>query len=97
MRITRIEPGDDVAVEIRRGNGSAPMTQPPRLFARYEIIIRAYEAALAGRDPGSVDIGELLPVIHRLVPGVEDDEIVGALRWSARQDQREAEPLTWWG
>jgi hypothetical protein len=64
-----------------------------RLFARSETIIAAWKAALAGRDPAVVDILDLLPAIYAAVPNVSDDEIVDALSWSARQDEREARAL----
>ena len=60
---------------------------------RFERIERAYTAALAGRDPGSVSIVDLLPAIFAAVPDTTAEEIVEALRWSARKDLREADKL----
>jgi hypothetical protein len=60
---------------------------------RFQRINAAYETALAGRDPNTVSILDLLPVIHDAVPNTSDDEIVDALRWSAEQYKREAEQL----
>lgn len=72
-----------------------------RLFERYEAIIRAYTAALDGRDPTTVDILDLLPLIDAAVPDATPAEIAAALRWiqghsvpvSARQTFREADRL----
>jgi hypothetical protein len=60
---------------------------------RRGMIIAAYVAALDGRDPSTVSILDLLPGIHERVPRVSNDEIIGALEWSARQNKREAEAL----
>jgi len=62
-------------------------------FARFERIERAYTAALAGRDPAGVNVRTLLPKIFELVPDTSVEEIVAALRWSARKDMREADKL----
>jgi hypothetical protein len=64
-----------------------------RLFARYEAIIAAYAAALDGRDPSTVSILDLLPGVYERVPGVTNHEIAAALKWSARQKEREAATL----
>ena len=65
-----------------------------RLHERYEHIERAYLAALNGRDPELVNIVDLLPAIYAAVPDTTTEEIVAALRWSARQDHlREADRL----
>jgi hypothetical protein len=63
------------------------------MSTRYSMIIAAYETALAGRDPQTVDILELLPAIADAVPNTNDEEIVDALRWSADGHMREAEEL----
>jgi hypothetical protein len=63
------------------------------MSTRYSVIIAAYETALAGRDPETVDILELLPAIVDAVPDTNDEEIVDALRWSADGHMREAEEL----
>jgi hypothetical protein len=62
-------------------------------FERFEQIERAYAAALAGRDPESVNIVELLPAIFAAVPDTSTQEIADALRWSARKDLRAADKL----
>lgn len=64
-----------------------------RLFERYEAIIRAYAAALDGRDPATVNILDILPLIDAAVPDAMPAEIAAALRWSARQNFREADRL----
>jgi hypothetical protein len=61
--------------------------------ARYEAIIAGYEAELDGRDPSTVSILDLLPGIYARVPNVSNDEIVAALRWSARKKLREADSI----
>jgi hypothetical protein len=50
-----------------------------RLFNRYETIIAAYTAALAGRDPNDVHILDLQPAIYGALPEVTDEEILDAL------------------
>jgi hypothetical protein len=57
------------------------------------MIIAAYDTALAGRDPQTVDILELLPAIVDAAPNTNDEEIVDALRWSAHGHMQEAEEL----
>jgi hypothetical protein len=64
-----------------------------RLHDRYQRIERAYVAALAGRDPATVSIMDLLPAIFSAVPDATTMEIAEALRWSARKDLREADTL----
>jgi hypothetical protein len=64
-----------------------------RLHARFAQIEAAYTQALAGRDPASVNVRTLLPKIFELVPDTSVEEIVAALRWSARKDLREADKL----
>ena len=64
-----------------------------RVHQRFEQIERAYVAALAGRDPASVNIRTLLPEIFRLVPDTSVEEVVAMLRWSARKSFREADAL----
>src|SRR5271157_1487303 len=56
-------------------------------------ILEAYEAALADRDPRTVDIFDLLPVIYAAVPNASDGDIVAALRWGAEAKSREADAL----
>ena len=70
---------------------------PISLFARNEQIIRAYEEALDGRDAADVSVFDLAPHIFASVPGVTIKEIVDALRWSARQCEREADALERFG
>jgi hypothetical protein len=60
---------------------------------RQRSIVGAYEAALGGRDPGSVSVFDLLPAIYAAVPRVNDDEIVTALRVSAAENLIEADEL----
>src|ERR1700757_4767897 len=48
---------------------------------RYRVIMDAYEVALAGRDPSSVRIEDLLPTIFDALPGVTIPEVCAALRW----------------
>ena len=64
-----------------------------KLNERFERIERVYHAALAGRDPESVSVFDLLPAIFAAVPDTTTQEIAGALRWSARKDLREADKL----
>jgi hypothetical protein len=64
-----------------------------KLHERFERIERAYVAALGGRDPVSVNVLDLLPAIFAAVPDTSPQEIVEALRWSARKDLREADKL----
>lgn len=64
-----------------------------KLNERFERIERAYLEALAGRDPESVDVVQLLPAIFDAVPDTTINEIVDALRWSARKCFREADRL----
>jgi hypothetical protein len=73
-----------------RGRTDAPIT---KLHERFERIERAYVAALAGRDPESVNVIDLLPTIFAAVPDTNAQEIADALRWSARKDLREADKL----
>jgi hypothetical protein len=68
-----------------------------KLHDRYERIEVAYKAALAGRDPKTVSIIDLLPAIFTAVPDTTTDEIAEALRWSARKNFREAEELRRFG
>lgn len=63
------------------------------MSTRCALIIAAYETALGGREPQTVDILELLPAIIAAVPDTNDEEIVDALRWSANRHMREAEEL----
>jgi hypothetical protein len=64
-----------------------------RMNERFERIERAYTAALAGRDPETVNIVELVPAIYAAVPDTSTQQIVEALRWSARKDLRGASEL----
>jgi hypothetical protein len=64
-----------------------------RLHERFSRIERAYTDALAGRDPGTVEIWELVPAIFDAVPDTTPQEIADALRWSARKNLREADRL----
>jgi hypothetical protein len=59
----------------------------------HEQIMAAYYAALSGRDPAEVNVFELLPLIFERVPDTSIEEIAESLRWSARQDLREADQL----
>jgi hypothetical protein len=68
-----------------------------RLHERYERIEAVYTAALAGRDPATVDIFDLLPAIYAALPDTYDDEVIEALRWSAEKKFREAEELRRYG
>jgi hypothetical protein len=63
------------------------------LHERFQRIERAYMIALDGRDPASVNVIDLLPVIFAAVPDTSTQEIADALRWSARKDLREADKL----
>lgn len=75
--------------EVARALASAP-------FERFERIGRAYLTALAGRDPESVAIVDLLPVIVAAVPDTNRQEIAEALRWLAHRDhQRRVDRLIW--
>jgi hypothetical protein len=51
------------------------------------------EAGLAGRDPATVEIQELLPAIFAAVPDASIPEISEALRWGSRQCSIEADKL----
>jgi hypothetical protein len=62
-------------------------------MTRFERIERAYMAALDGRDPETVSIFDLLPVILDAVPDASHEEVAEALRWSARQKFREADRI----
>jgi hypothetical protein len=64
-----------------------------KLNERFARIERAYKAALAGREPESVSVIDLLPAIFEAVPDTTTGEIAEALRWSARKDFREADRL----
>jgi len=64
-----------------------------KLHHRFEQIELAYVAALAGRDPASVNVRDLLPAMFAAVPDTSVEEIVAMLRWSARKDLREADKL----
>jgi hypothetical protein len=64
-----------------------------RLHERFFRIERAYWTALAGRDPDTVEIIELVPAIFDAMPDTTLEEIADALRWSARKDVREADLL----
>jgi hypothetical protein len=61
--------------------------------SRFARIVGAYDAALGSRDPASISILDLLPVIYRAVPDTSPDEIIAALEWRAAQDEREADQL----
>ena|SRR5438132_3063746 len=67
------------------------------LYERFERIMRAYRAALAGREPETVSIVDLLPAIFGAVPDADVDEIIDALRWSARKDDHHADRLREYG
>ena len=56
-------------------------------------ILDAYERALAGRNPASIDVLELLPAIERAVPRATIPYIIAALKAAAAQQFREAEQL----
>jgi hypothetical protein len=58
---------------------------------RYVRIITAYQAALDGRRPDTVNILDLIPSIYDAVPDTTNEEIVAALRWSAEQDIAKAD------
>ena len=64
---------------------------------RYRVIMDAYEVALAGRDPSSVRIEDLLPTIFDALPGVTIPEVCAALRWSGHRDIQEADRLRRYG
>ena len=64
---------------------------------RYRVIMDAYEVALAGRDPSSVRIEDLLPTIFDALPGVTIPEVCAALRWSGHHDIQEADRLRRYG
>jgi hypothetical protein len=66
-------------------------------MARSNQILAAYNAALAGRDPADVEIGELLPSIFATVPGVPVREIKAALIAEGERLEREASELEAWG
>jgi hypothetical protein len=84
-------------------NGDEPLERErammtiSKLNERFEHIEAAYKAALAGRDPTTVFITDLLPAIFAAVPDTTTDEIADALRWSARKNFREAEELRRFG
>jgi hypothetical protein len=60
---------------------------------RYETIIDAYIIALAGRDPASISIFDLLPAIFEAVPDTSQEEIADALTWKAKRCIAEADEL----
>ena len=62
-----------------------------------DYILAAYEASLAGRDPASVNIFELLPAICETVPDASDDDIIAALRSDAERLLTEAQQLRRYG
>jgi hypothetical protein len=61
--------------------------------AMHTQILDAYERAIAGRNPASVDALELLPAIERAVPRATIPDIVEALEAAAAQQFREADAL----
>jgi hypothetical protein len=61
--------------------------------AMHTQIIEAYELALAGRNPASVDVGKLLPAIELAVPRATIPDIIAALEAAAAQQFREADAL----
>jgi hypothetical protein len=69
------------------------MVEAVCLHERYAQIMEAYVAALDGRDPETVDIGELLPGIFKAFPAVAVTEIREALMWASRRCAREADAL----
>lgn len=50
--------------------------EPSRRYA----IICAYRAALAGRDPATVDILDILPLIDAAIPEATPGEVAAALK-----------------
>ena len=65
-------------------------------MTRYETIVAAYNAAIGNRDPGEIDILDILPAIDAAVPDASPAEIATALRWAADQAFREADALKEW-
>jgi hypothetical protein len=63
------------------------------LHDRCLAILKGWETGLAGRDPNTVEIQELLPAIFEAVPDTTIPEIREALRWGSRQFAREADEL----
>jgi hypothetical protein len=61
--------------------------------AMHTQIIGAYELALAGRNPASVDVTELLPAIELAVPLATIPDIIAALEAAAAQHFAEADAL----
>jgi hypothetical protein len=57
---------------------------------RYAQIMRAYHAALDGRDPDTVYAPDLLPAIFASVPDADVEEVAAALRLNADSLLREA-------
>ena len=49
-------------------------------MTRYETIVAAYNAAIGDRNPGEVDILDILPAIDAAVPDATPAEIAAALR-----------------
>ena len=62
------------------------------LHQRQDDILKGWKAGLAGRDPETVEIQDLLPAIFEAVPDATIPEIVEALRGS-RQNLAEARRL----
>jgi hypothetical protein len=63
------------------------------MTTRFDRIAAAYTDALAGRDPASVDVLDLLPAIFDAVPDTTPEEIAGVLRELSDRCMREAESL----
>jgi hypothetical protein len=56
-------------------------------------IMRAYNDALAGRDPNAVGIEELLAAIFAAVPDASDDNIADALEEAECVEREHADEL----